>query len=62
VMTEPSWNSVHTARHISGMSTELGIEKVRITGYKIRSTKEKDFIAGSFDPEVMAGSFLTPKV
>lgn len=48
VVVEPSRNSVNTARNVVNMALDLGINKVKIIGNKIRSDKERDFIEKSF--------------
>ncbi|MEW5899470.1 MAG: AAA family ATPase, partial [Bacillota bacterium] len=55
VVVEPSRNSVNTARHVKQMSADLGIKKTRIVGNKIRSEREKKFIAGNFQPNEVLG-------
>ena len=54
VVIEPSRNSVNTAKSVQKMASDLGIERVMIIGNKIRSAKDKGFIAGSFtDKEIL---------
>lgn len=55
VVVEPSRNSVNTARHVKQMSADLGIKKIRIVGNKIRSEREKEFIAANFQPDEVLG-------
>lgn len=54
VVVEPGLNSVNTARLVRKMAGELGIEKVRIIGNKVRNEREKEFILENFqDHEVL---------
>ncbi|MFZ5642174.1 MAG: AAA family ATPase [Bacillota bacterium] len=55
VVVEPSRNSVNTAMNVIKMASELGIERIRIVGNKIRSEKEKEFIEKSFQPGQVLG-------
>ncbi|MEW6275663.1 MAG: AAA family ATPase [Bacillota bacterium] len=55
VVVEPGRNSVNTARHVKRMSADLGIQKVKIIGNKVRSEKEKEFIVNSFQPGEVLG-------
>ncbi|ACA58675.1 ATP-binding protein [Candidatus Desulforudis audaxviator] len=55
VVVEPTRNSINTARHIWKMAEDLGIKKIRSIGNKIRSEKERKFIAGSFRNGELAG-------
>ncbi|MCL5057932.1 MAG: AAA family ATPase [Actinobacteria bacterium] len=55
VVVEPSRNSVNTAINVKKMASELGIERIRIVGNKIRSEKEREFIDKSFQPGEVLG-------
>jgi CO dehydrogenase maturation factor len=44
VVVEPGRRSIETARHIKGLSGELGIKNLFIVGNKIRSNSDKDFL------------------
>ncbi|HBV96717.1 MAG: carbon monoxide dehydrogenase [Peptococcaceae bacterium BICA1-7] len=55
VVVEPSRNSVNTAVNVKKMASELGIERIRIVGNKIRSEKEREFIEKSFQPGEVLG-------
>lgn len=55
VVVEPSKNSVNTANLVKQMANELGIQKVRIIGNKIRNQKEQEFIEKSFDKDEILG-------
>jgi len=48
IVTEPSKVSVQTAKVVKKLAGELGIEKIKIVGNKIRNQKEKDFVYASF--------------
>lgn len=55
VVVEPSRSSINTARHIRKMAEELGIKKTRSIGNKIRSERERKFIAESFQNGELLG-------
>lgn len=55
IVVEPSKNSVNTAKLVQKMATELGIQKTKIIGNKIRSQKEEDFIKSHFHAEEILG-------
>lgn len=55
VVVEPSRNSVNTARLVKQLAADMGINRVRIIGNKIRSPKEKEFIEKSFQPGTVLG-------
>ncbi|MFZ5648109.1 MAG: AAA family ATPase [Bacillota bacterium] len=55
VVVEPSRNSINTAMNVKKMAAEMGIERIRIVGNKIRSDKEKEFIESSFQPGEVLG-------
>lgn len=55
VVVEPSRNSVNTAINVKKMASDLGIERIRIVGNKIRSEKEREFIDKSFQPGEVLG-------
>jgi CO dehydrogenase maturation factor len=55
VVVEPGKNSINTALMVRRMAGELGIGKVRFVANKIRSDKEREFVARHFAPgEVLA--------
>jgi CO dehydrogenase maturation factor len=55
VVVEPSRNSVNTAMNVKKMAADLGIQRIRIVGNKIRSDKEREFIEKSFQPGEVLG-------
>ena len=55
VIVEPSLNSINTARLVQNMAADLGIKRVKIIANKIRSPKEREFIANSFQGEDVLG-------
>lgn len=55
VVIEPSKNSVNTAKTVKQLAKDLGIEKVRFIGNKIRNSKEKDFILSQIDSNELLG-------
>lgn len=55
VVTEPTRNGVKTAKVVQKLAFELGIEKVKIIGNKIRREEEKDFIRQSFSEADIIG-------
>ncbi len=55
VVVEPGRNSVNTARHVKQMSADLGIKKIKVIGNKIRTEKEREFIANNFKPDEVLG-------
>ena len=55
VVVEPSKNSVNTAKLVQQMASELGINKVKIIGNKIRNDREREFIAAQFPAEDLLG-------
>ncbi|MCL6557544.1 MAG: AAA family ATPase [Firmicutes bacterium] len=55
VVVEPSRNSINTARHVQKMAEDLGIKKIRAIGNKIRSEKERKFIASNFQDRELLG-------
>lgn len=55
VVVEPSQNSVNTALNVKKMASDLGIEKIRVVGNKIRSDREREFIEISFQPGEVLG-------
>ncbi|WP_422698393.1 AAA family ATPase [Desulfofarcimen acetoxidans] len=55
VVVEPSRNSVNTAKSVQKMASDLGIKRVMIIGNKIRTEKDKEFIAGSFTNNEILG-------
>jgi CO dehydrogenase maturation factor len=55
VVIEPSKNSVNTAKLVRELATELGIQKIKFIGNKIRNHKERDFINSHFSSEDVLG-------
>lgn len=55
VVVEPSRNSVNTARAVYRMAQDLGIQKVKVVANKIRTEKDRAFIATQFNPEDIVG-------
>lgn len=55
VVVEPSQNSVNTAIAVQRMAKDLGINKVRIIGNKIRNEKERLFIEQKFTEQDVLG-------
>ncbi len=55
IVTEPTRVSVDTARVIKKLTAEMGVPHVKIVGNKIRSAKEKEFLAASFEEEEILG-------
>lgn len=55
VVIEPSKNSVNTAKTVKQLAKDLGIEKVRFIGNKIRNQKEKEFVLNQFDADEILG-------
>jgi len=51
VVTEPTPISVRTARVIGGLAGEIGIARVRYVGNKVRTDRERRFLAESFAPD-----------
>lgn len=46
IITEPSLNSIGTAKKISVFAKDIGIKKIYAVGNKIRSQKDSEFIKG----------------
>lgn len=55
IVTEPSKNSVQTAKIVKQLATELGIKNIKIIGNKIRSSKDEVFVQSHFAPSEMIG-------
>jgi len=55
VVVEPSRNSVNTAQAVRRMAADLGITRVRVVANKIRSSKEREFVARHFAPDDVIG-------
>lgn len=55
VVIEPSKNSVNTANLVKQLAADIGIQKVKFVGNKIRNEKEKEFILKYFTPDEMLG-------
>lgn len=55
IVTEPTKVSVDTARVIQKLSLEMEISNVKVVGNKVRTEKEKNFLAESFAPEDFLG-------
>lgn len=48
VVTEPTKNSLQTAKVVKQLAAELGVRKVKVIGNKIRSEKEAAFLQAQF--------------
>ncbi len=55
VVTEPTRVSVDTAHVIQKLAGELNAPRVRVVGNKVRSAKEREFLASSFAPGELLG-------
>ncbi len=55
VVIEPSRNSVNTATLVKELADELGIQKVKFIGNKIRNEKERQFIEKHFAKDEILG-------
>ncbi|GAW91832.1 P-loop NTPase [Calderihabitans maritimus] len=55
VVTEPSRVSVQTARVVERLAHDLGVNRVRFVGNKVRSEREENFIYDSFPREQVLG-------
>lgn len=55
IVTEPTRVSVQTAKVVQKLASELGIRRIRILANKVRTQKEKEFIAAQFSPEELLG-------
>lgn len=55
VVVEPSRNSINTAHMVRQMAADLGIGKIRVIANKIRSDKEREFVARNFEPGEVLG-------
>jgi CO dehydrogenase maturation factor len=66
VVVEPSHQSINTAKSISKLSSDLGIERIRVVGNKVQSEEEAAFLRQQLgdtllsvlpmDPDFWAGS------
>jgi CO dehydrogenase maturation factor len=48
IVTEPTRNGLKTAKVVQQLARDLGIEKIKVIGNKIRREEEKDFIRQNF--------------
>lgn len=55
VVVEPGRNSINTARQVERMAKDLGIPKIGVIANKIRSEREKQFIAKNFPDDLILG-------
>lgn len=55
VVIEPSKNSVNTAKLVKELATDLGIQKIKFIGNKIRNDKEREFINSHFPSDEILG-------
>ena len=55
IVTEPSKNSVHTAKVVKQLAIELGIKNIKIIGNKIRGSKDEVFLQSEFSPNELIG-------
>jgi CO dehydrogenase maturation factor len=55
IVTEPTRVSVQTAKIVQKLATELGIRRVKVLANKVRTDKEKDFVASQFTDEELLG-------
>jgi CO dehydrogenase maturation factor len=55
IVTEPTRVSVDTAHVIQRLAGEMNVPGVRVVGNKVRSAKEKEFLASSFAPGDLIG-------
>ena len=55
IVTEPSKNSVQTAKVVKQLATELGITNIKIIGNKIRGSKDEAFLQSQFSPSELIG-------
>jgi CO dehydrogenase maturation factor len=55
IVTEPTRVSVDTAHVIQRLAAEMDVPRVKVIGNKIRSAKEKEFLAASFAPGELLG-------
>lgn len=55
VVTEPTRASVKTAQVVKRLSSDLGIQKVKILGNKVRREEERKYLEDNFSPEEIIG-------
>jgi len=55
VVTEPSKNSVQTAKVVRQLAEQLGLKNIKIVGNKIRSDKDAAFLEAQFAPGEIIG-------
>lgn len=55
VVTEPGKSSVQTARIVEGLAKELGVKEIKFIANKVRTEKEREFIAMNFKPDELLG-------
>ena len=56
IVTEPTKNSVQTAKVVKQLATELGIKNIKMVGNKIRSSNEEVFLQSQFLPGEIIGN------
>ena len=55
VVTEPTRASVKTAQVVKRLSSDLGIQQVKILGNKVRREEERKYLEDNFSPEDIIG-------
>lgn len=55
VVTEPSKNSINTAKLVKQLAGDLGIRNIKFIGNKVRNEKERDFISRHFNWDELLG-------
>ena len=56
IVTEPTKNSVQTAKVVKQLATQLGIKNIKMVGNKIRSSNEEVFLQSQFLPGEIIGN------
>ena len=55
VVTEPTKNSVQTAKVVQKLARELGVKNIKILGNKIRGSNDEDFLQSRFEAGEIIG-------
>jgi CO dehydrogenase maturation factor len=55
IVTEPTKNSVQTAKVVQRLAQDLGVKNIKIIGNKIRTDKEADFLRQQFNETEIIG-------
>jgi len=55
VVLEPSKNSVNTGKLVRELANDIGIQKIKFIGNKIRNEKEREFIKSNFSLDEILG-------